>query len=652
MKQMLLFLLVLLCMLIPAPDTARAGGADSSLFTLTDPVTGVSVLARNDGDEQFHFTADAEGRVLLADATGAYHYVEKENGGFRLGPPIENPAPTNPALVRAGDENLRTELTALRKTIVPLWEERLRNPRARSTRSVDYIENTYDFSASTSSDNPLYNSVFPRASTIEVPAKARTCALAVILVEFDEIKLKFSDEMWRRRIFDDGISSYYQTVSNGQFNYMPVHESDGVQNDGVIHVRLPLDKLTYAYPNSGNQNMWDDVYTGKYLTDQNEQYTVFNSSFLFAYAIKAAESSIDLGGYDRNGDGYISPTEVAFLVVCAGYEAAFCSNPYGEPAVWGHSWTVNTYRRAVPDPMVPDAPTIGEAMCVMINGFKVYKYTMMGENVNGGYVYQPESGRPVQAQFGTACHELGHDLGLADLYNTNYQQPTRLNVASLSVMADGLDGRIRGGEYGSSPTHFDPESKIRLGFYAPTVADTSGVYTLYATEPCDLYNILRINTDDPDVYYLVENRQFTGYDKGLEDGYPYLPEGGVVIWRINEKRVRGHYASNTLNTDEGDYGIMPVFLDETANNPYGGKIPFWSGSYRALGKTSFAIPERPGAVLYLQDAGGPRTTVRLVLPSVEAAPPQTGDSAAPLQWALTAICSAALLALALRRRRA
>lgn len=128
-------------------------------------------------------------------------------------------------------------------------------------------------------------------------------------------------------------------------------------------------------------------------------------------------------------------------------------------------------------------------------------------------------------------------------------------------------------------------SKLYLGFYEETVS-TGGSITLYKAADSVNYNILRINTENPKVYYLVENRKAEGFDKGLLGCYkgvinPEIDPNGAVVWRIDEEALENTWDLNTVNNTVGHYGIMPVSREEYVDL-FGDKIlfnnPFWKAA--------------------------------------------------------------------------
>ncbi len=589
-----------LCLLLPA--TALAGPAYNGVVTVTERATGRQVSIRNYGDEFFSFCTDVEG-YLLVNNNGYYYYVREQNGQFALGERLTGANAANApegedakTRVKPGGSDFRNKLTALNETLSRAHVlEAAGLPAAPTQIPQDYYTRI-NSDGSLDAAKGYFNWEDARVG-LDAPEKAATCPLLVLHLAFEDVQPAFDDTAWHKRIFDDGVANYYATVSNGTFRYTPMVESSGYINDGVITVKLPINAPRWARNDAANLTYGDGIMAGLYRGTDGQDYAIYNESSLFLYGMIAAQDSIDLASLDRNGDGYISPTEAAFVMVYSGYEASFkgSDDVMGKPAVWAHSWSSNCYL------LTPDRKgETGTQGSFTIDGVRVYKYTLIGECTNGALSSGGGWTSPVQMQYGTVCHELGHDLGTMDLYNTLYvkgQYEMSLNVDALSVMAGGNWGHLPGAFPGSMPTHFDPFDKVFLGFYTPETINCSGLYTVNATEPSSAYKIWRINTADPDVYYLLENRRNTGYDRGLYYSYDDIVQksGGVVLWRIDESKCRKYWNINELNAHEGAYAIMPVFHNNDS------KLPFWGGNYYDLNTTT-VLPIRDGVELRFSTA--------------------------------------------------
>src|SRR5690606_13291358 len=124
------------------------------------------------------------------------------------------------------------------------------------------------------------------------------------------------------------------------------------------------------------------------------------------------------------------------------------------------------------------------------------------------------------AQTGVYAHEFGHALGLPDFYDTVYSSE---GAGNYSMMAGGSWLRYPDKpEYGgNSPAHFDPFSKIFLGWVKPIeVKPEDGVkeITLPPISKADDDNgIIKMEVPGSNgtEYFLFENVQHDGFNKGF-----------------------------------------------------------------------------------------------------------------------------------------
>lgn len=305
--------------------------------------------------------------------------------------------------------------------------------------------------------------VKPTGSTpmLGITPQSGTQKMIVILVEFTNISFIYNDGLWATSFFDL-VNNYYNEVSHGKFQFAPATETQGTANDGIIRVRL-----NYAHP---------DTYD--VIDSRNQQ--------LVKDALTAADPYINYASFDTNGNGAISTTELHVATVIAGFEAAYDDN---RPSVWAHRWNLSGKTAVTLD---------GKKLCNWMYG--------------GGYIQQGERHGDHMATIGTLCHELGHDISCPDLYDYDYDAD---GVGIHSLMAGGSWAyTATSGYHGSCPVHMDAYNKVGLGWVTPTVVSGSGTYTMNSASG-STDNILKVTTSLSSQYFLVENRQFTGYDAGL-----------------------------------------------------------------------------------------------------------------------------------------
>lgn len=202
-----------------------------------------------------------------------------------------------------------------------------------------------------------------------------------------------------------------------------------------------------------------------------------NAQGLVEDAVLAADSLVDFSQFDADGDGFVD----CLFVVHAGPGAEQTGNPND---IWSHAW-------AIPS-------------SIPVDGVSVSSYSM-----------EPEDGK-----IGVFAHELGHVLGLPDLYDYGYDSQ---GVGFWSIMAAGSWG---GG--GAKPVHFDAWCKYKLGFLNPIVLTT---YLFDAplpqVETDTIAYKLWTNGTGTTQYFLIENRQRVGFDGSLRGE-------GLLVYHVDE----------------------------------------------------------------------------------------------------------------------
>lgn len=149
---------------------------------------------------------------------------------------------------------------------------------------------------------------------------------------------------------------------------------------------------------------------------------------------------------------------------------------------------------------------------------------------------QPEtqgSSRYISAGIGTICHEFSHCLGFADMYDT-----TDSGGYGMSVF-DVMDQGSYNGN-GFVPCNYTAFERIYAGWVEAielespaTVKDMKSVSDY--GRPFIMYNYKNTNE-----YFLMENRQNTGWDKGL------YGSNGLLIVHVNY--VPSRWANNSVNS--------------------------------------------------------------------------------------------------------
>ncbi|MDE6403542.1 MAG: fibronectin type III domain-containing protein, partial [Muribaculaceae bacterium] len=158
---------------------------------------------------------------------------------------------------------------------------------------------------------------------------------------------------------------------------------------------------------------------------------------------------------------------------------------------------------------------------------------------------------------GTFVHEFSHVLGLPDIYPTSYTEA--FTPGDFCVMDHGSynnDSR--------TPPNYSIFERNALGWMKPVelTGQTVAEFTVTPIENMDGYVIL---TNRADEFFLIENRQLTGWDK-------YLPGHGMLVWHIDYNSSA--WTSNTVNNDKDHQCIDIVEADDIRSTESRGGDPF------------------------------------------------------------------------------
>ena len=159
--------------------------------------------------------------------------------------------------------------------------------------------------------------------------------------------------------------------------------------------------------------------------------------------------------------------------------------------------------------------------------------------------------RTVPDGIGVFCHELSHALGLPDFYDTSYKA---FGMDLWSIMDYGCYGNN-----GYTPGSYTAYERDYMGWRSlVTLGDSCCDLILQPTEAGGVgYKI--VNDENPDEYYIIENRQSVGWDETIgRMGH------GLQVTHVDFSASA--WRSNTVNTT-ANHQRMTIFA---ANNRYVG----------------------------------------------------------------------------------
>ena len=342
---------------------------------------------------------------------------------------------------------------------------------------------------------------YSRQPVLKFPKRAiastGTANIPVILINFNNTTTTYTSSDFNNLLFGTGnysMKDYYSEVSYGKFT---VSAGPG----GVIEWYTAARDHDY-YGENDTQGL--DMFPGTLVREA---------------VIVADNNGFNFAPYDNDGDCYV---DMVMIV----HQGSGEESVSGLPAdIWSHTWNLN------------DAYYYWSS-----NGGE---YTTDDACPQGGYIkvnvytVQPEKLGSNIMTVGVFAHEFGHVLGLPDLYDTDSSSE---GIGRWSLMAGG--GWNYTTVYGDRPAHPDAWSKYYLGWVTP--AEVSGtLINKYITQAVTAADVYRLGNGTPasGEYFLIENRQKTGFDAGL-------PGAGLLIWHIDGGWISSALNLNTVNDSE------------------------------------------------------------------------------------------------------
>ena len=287
-----------------------------------------------------------------------------------------------------------------------------------------------------------------------------------VLVRFSDHSSTTPSVYFDSLMFDTAgitVRDYYDDISYGQVD--------------LVTLDLPSSLGWITAPQTYDYYVNNENGTGSY--PQNCQKMVED-------IVDLIDPSVDFSVYDNDNNGFVD----VMVVIHSGQGAEYTSD---STDVWSHSWGI-----------IP---------------------RMTGEGVYvSSYTIQPEYlVTPGDMTIGVFAHELGHAFGLPDLYDTDYSSA---GIGKYGIMSFG--SWLGPGNNGGMPAQPSAWSRIELGFASPVTVSTN-IDSQAIQDVKTSGEIYRLWTSGSvgNEYFLVENRQKTGYDQ-------YLPGDGLFIWHIDE----------------------------------------------------------------------------------------------------------------------
>jgi M6 family metalloprotease-like protein len=397
-----------------------------------------------------------------------------------------------------------------------------------------------------------------------------------IMVSFQDTACSFTPAQMEASMFGGtasgagNLTDYYDEISYGDVQFV----GQVVGDNGGDTACLQLSQNRTDYNNNGTNADGDDD--------------------LVREAVGLLDPDVNFNDYDNDNNGTI---DALGIIYAGGGAHDGCAGGTNADNLWPHSG-----RLSDTSTVAADGDTIDP---FIINSEITYPLSALPGIV-------PADCTVIQT-IGLFAHELGHSLGLPDLYDRDASPNGGSGVDVWSAMASQYLGTTNNAD---TPPHFDPWSKWHQGWVTPSehaAGDRFVEAISRAEDNAEVHQFLG-NPSGVDwvlgpprvpgtgQYFLVENRQQTGFDA-------QLPGCGLVVWHIDEAQTSNDNAGHTagshrlVDIEEAD-GLGE--LAQNGNNSADNGDPFpGSTSNRLLGAST-----TPSSDLYDGSDSGVRMWVQ------------------------------------------
>lgn len=359
----------------------------------------------------------------------------------------------------------------------------------------------------------------------------------IILVEFSDREFTIPNP---NKTFD-GLMNKLGYKEHGQ--YGSVHDYFLDQSDGQFSLNFDVVgpvKLSKTLGYYGENNSWgDDKRPGT----------------MVAEACKLVDGKVNFKDYDWDGNGEVEQ----IYIIYTGYGEAS-----GAPSntIWPHQFGLQY-------------SDYGSTL--FLDQVIIDTYACSSE-LNGSY------GSTISG-IGTICHEFSHCLGLPDFYDT---EGNNFGMDGWSLMDYGGYN-----DNGNTPAGYTSYEKMYCGWREPIILDSPCIISQMKalSEGGEAY--ITYNNANKNEYYLLENRQKTGWDSKING------HGMLVIHVDYDKNAWYNNVVNTISTRQR-MTIIPADNSYESNktglagDPYPGKS----------NNNSLTDHSTPASILYTANASG------------------------------------------------
>lgn len=292
-------------------------------------------------------------------------------------------------------------------------------------------------------------------------------------------------------------------------------------------------------------------------------------------ACQQADRYVNFADYDWDGDGEVD--QVFVVYAGKGQADGGASN-----TIWPHMWYLSE----------------AEGTTLSLDGVTIDTYACSSE-LSGSSI----------AGIGTFCHEFSHCMGFPDFYDISYSGWFGMDDFDLMCSGSYLGSGFR-------PCGYTAHEKMMCGWQEPTVLSMRDT-TVVDLQPMSNHGetFIIYNDAHPDEYYMIENRQKSGWDTNY-------PARGLMIthvdfdkdiWQANVPNTKVSKSEATqygLPSGKGnDHMRMTIFHADNTATSYSTATDLYPYSKR----DSLTATSIPGATLYNANSEGKKVMKGAIL---------------------------------------
>lgn len=337
--------------------------------------------------------------------------------------------------------------------------------------------------------------------------------MLIVLVNFQDKPFNFSKQDFVNKYSLDGNTAYNATGSAKDY-YRDCSRGQLNLNFTVVGPYTLSQNMSYY----GAASWWHDAKPQEMAEE----------------AVTLANADVNYANFDSDGDGKVDFVHIIY--------AGSGENESGNTnEIWPHSWNFS--------------------LDSMLDGKEFYKYSCSNErkvvgDING---------------IGTACHEIGHDLGLPDYYDTDYWENggTSNTLGSWELMDAGSYNNNS-----NTPPLINAFSAEKLGWMNIPILTNQGEYSMPAF--CDSASAFRVQLSS-DEFYIIEHRRKKKWDA-------YVKGEGLLVYHGDYRLINPWFESrsNTINVSPTDRGFYFEPSSGNIGDVNSNKLPFSNNTFPAF----------------------------------------------------------------------